>query len=292
MYLMSDQSFRVKILVIFSTFVLLAFAWLPQISPAAGSDTELKVHFLDVGQGDAIFIESPTGVQLLIDGGRGSDALRELGEVMDFFDRDIDYVLMTHPDADHVGGLAAVFDRYVVDHVIRTNNESDTNAWTSTEGKVDEEGSTVDIARRGQVYDLGAGVKLSILFPDRDMSEAESNASSIVARLSYGDIDFLFTGDSPKGVEEYLVLVEGENLASEVLKVGHHGSRTSTSELFLDEVQPEYAVISAGKDNRYGHPHVKVTDLLFNKRVKMFSTAESGRITFYTDGFNLDYQTE
>jgi competence protein ComEC len=115
----------------------------------------------------------------------------------------------------------------------------------------------------------------------------ETNTSSIVLQLVYGDSEFLFMGDSPKSIEEYLVLIEGEHLQSDVLKIGHHGSRTSTSELFLDEVQPQFAVISAGKENSYGHPHVEVTDMLFNFRVEMLETAEEGTITFLSDGSQL-----
>ena len=115
----------------------------------------------------------------------------------------------------------------------------------------------------------------------------DNNASSIVVKLTYGDTSFLLTGDSPKRIEEYLVLVEGEHLKSTVLKAGHHGSRTSTSELFLDEVDPEYAVISAGVDNRYGHPHVEVMDMLFNKHIEVHETAKEGTITFASDGHDV-----
>jgi competence protein ComEC len=247
----------------------------------------LCVVFLDVGQGDSIFIQSPSGTQMLVDGGRDSSVLRELGTVMGFWDREIDYVLATHPDADHIGGLSDVMERYEVSDVIRTENESKTPDWQAFESGVKEEGAKVFYARRGQVFDLGSGTTLEILFPDIDASELESNTASIVARLVYEKTSFMLTGDSPKAIEEYLVLVEGENLDSDVLKVGHHGSRTSTSELFLDHISPTYVVISAGRDNQYGHPHMEVTDMLFNKRVETHSTAEEGRITFVSNGDEL-----
>ena len=250
-------------------------------------DSLLCVVFLDVGQGDATFIQSPTGMQLLIDGGRGTAVLRELSGVMSFWDREIDHVLITHPDADHVGGLVEVFDRYQINSVIRTDNESDTSDWQATKDRIETEESTVFMARRGAQYELGGGVKLEILFPDREMSEIESNTASIVARLTYGDTSFLLTGDSPKSIEEYLVLTDGEHLKSDVLKVGHHGSRTSTSELFLEHVAPKWGIISAGEDNRYGHPHVEVTDLLFNSGVTTYSTAQNGTIVFTSNGQEL-----
>ena len=269
--------------------IALVLAWWPDISlESIGTPTcdkeMLCVVFLDVGQGDATFIQSPSGRQMLIDSGRDDGVLRQLGEVMSFSDRDIDYVVATHPDADHIGGLAVVLDRFSVGNVIRTENESDTGVWETVERKIEEEGAVVHYARRGQRYDLGSNVYVEILFPDIDASKLESNTSSIVARLVYGDTAFMLTGDSPKSIEEYLVLVEGENLESDVLKVGHHGSHTSTSELFLAEVDPEYAVISAGADNSYGHPHLEVTDMLFNFGVETLSTAENGNIVFWSDG--------
>lgn len=272
--------------------VALLVAWWPDItlSPIGlpvCDPTLLCVVFLDVGQGDAIFIQSPSGKQMLIDSGRDSSVLRQLGEVMSFSDRDLDYVLATHPDADHIGGLASVLDRFSVSEVIRTENESETGVWEVAERKVGEEGAVVHFARRGQRYDLGNNVYLEILFPDIDASELESNTASIVARLVYGDTAFMLTGDSPKSIEEYLVLVEGEHLQSDVLKAGHHGSRTSTSELFLAEVDPDYAVISAGRDNSYGHPHLEVTDLLFNFGVETLSTAEVGNVVFWSDGVSV-----
>lgn len=146
----------------------------------------------------------------------------------------------------------------------------------------------IHFARRGQRYDLGGGVFLDILFPDTNASTMESNTSSIVARLVYDETSFLLTGDSPKAIEEYLVLIEGEYLKSDVLKVGHHGSRTSTAEMFLDEVSPQYAVISAGADNSYGHPHLEVTDALFNAGLTTLNTGEVGRIVFWSDGQSLE----
>ncbi len=275
--------------------LLCIIAWLPDLGlvrfgPAECDPKLLCVAFLDVGQGDAIFIQSPSGIQMVIDGGRDQSVLRELGNVMSFSDRGIDYVLATHPDSDHVTGLVPILERYEVQNVIRTENESDSDIWQAFERRVEEEGANVHIARRGQRYDLGGGVFLHILSPDIDPSALESNTSSIVARLSYGNTSFMLTGDSPKQIEEYLVLVEGEHLQSDVLKAGHHGSRTSTSELFLAEVDPAYAVISAGKDNSYGHPHVEVTDLLFNYGVETLNTAEHGRVIFWSDGKRVELQ--
>ncbi len=272
-------------------FILLM--WWPEFDgvkfrPPVCNPTLLCVVFLDVGQGDSIFIQSPTGGQMIIDGGRDNSVLREISDVMDFFDRDIDYILVTHPDSDHITGLVSVLDRYEVSGVIRTENVSQSAIWLSFEERIKSNKYNVFFAKRGQRYDLGGGVFLDIIFPDIDVSDFESNKSSIVARLTYGETSFLLTGDSPKGIEEYLVLIEGDSLQSDVLKVGHHGSRTSTSEMFLSEVSPSHAVVSAGKDNSYGHPHLEVTDLLFNYGVEILNTSDKGKIVFWSDGQSLE----
>jgi competence protein ComEC len=251
------------------------------------NDRYLQVHFLDVGQGDAILIETPGGREILIDGGRDSSVLSGLTQKLGFFDRTLDMVVGTHPDLDHIGGLIDVLKRYKVDTILTTENTGESSAAALYNKLKTQEGAEIRNARRGQTYTLDEGVILSVLFPESDPTDMESNTSSIVLKLTHGSSTFLFTGDSPKNIEEYLVLVEGEYLKSDVLKVGHHGSRTSTSELFLDEVAPTYAVISAGKDNSYGHPHVEVTDLLFNKRVHILETAKEGTITFFSDGENM-----
>jgi competence protein ComEC len=283
---MSDTVVRMRLMSLLVLACVTASIWLLPYAQTTSAVTSpyLQVHFLDVGQGDAIFIQTPSGAQALIDGGRDASVLRELSTVMGFFDKDIDVVVGTHPDSDHIGGLIDVLKRYKVGTILKTENKGDTSTAELYAKLSAQEGAEVFNVRRGQTFRLDASTTLSILFPDSDPTEMESNTSSIVLQLKYGSSTFLFTGDSPKNIEEYLVLVEGEYLQSDVLKVGHHGSRTSTSELFLDEVQPQFAIISAGKDNSYGHPHVEVTDLLFNKRVQTFSTAEEGTITFVSDG--------
>lgn len=296
-----EKVIRARLLVVAGLLIITWLAWLPELLETTDKDqvvtallsssfcpeNVLCVAFLDVGQGDAIFIQSPVGQQMLVDGGRDSAILRQLGRSMSFWDKQLDYVVLTHPDADHIGGLVEVFDRYTVDKVIRTDKESDTEVWKALELAIENENSKVIYAKRGQRFDLGNGVVVEILFPELDVTNEESNTSSIVAKLSYGEHSFLLTGDSPKAIEEYLVLIDSDYLNSEVLKVGHHGSRTSSSEMFVDAVSPRYAVISAGTDNQYDHPHVEVTDLLFNKGIQTLSTAELGTIVFTSDGKNL-----
>lgn len=245
----------------------------------------LVVAFLDVGQGDAIYIEAPNGNQLLIDGGPNGAVLRELGRVMPFFDRSIDVVIETHPDADHIGGLSDVFSRFDISYFLEPGIQNDTIQTKELLSKVKEErGVTSVYARRGMLVDLGGGATLSILFPDRDVTTIETNTGSVVARLDYGDISVLLTGDSPTSIETYLVSLDARSLDSDLLKLGHHGSRTSSSKSFIEAVSPQIAIISAGKDNRYGHPHREVLDTLNELHISYLSTAEMGTIRFESNG--------
>jgi competence protein ComEC len=262
--------------------------WLPLSPLAAGVATErgneLVVAFLDVGQGDGIFIQTPDGVQVLIDGGPDGSVLRALGEVLPWGDRSLDLVVGTHPDKDHVAGLVDVLERYEVAQVLRTENVSDTAASNAFDRAVTDEGAKVAYARAGQVWRLGSDVTLTILSPLGNPEAWESNASSIVARLHYGQTEFLLTGDAPAGTETFLVEQHGSALQAEVLKLGHHGSRTSSDAVFLGVVQPQYAVVSAGKDNDYGHPHEEVVDRVAAVGAQLVSTADLGTVVFASDG--------
>ncbi|MCR4306431.1 MAG: MBL fold metallo-hydrolase [Candidatus Yonathbacteria bacterium] len=250
-------------------------------------DGVLTVAFLDVGQGDAIFIEAPNGNQVLLDGGPNKRVLRELARMMPFYDRSLDVVIASHPDKDHVGGLPAVLARYDVGMAIDPGVEHDTSVYQEFERLVKEHDVERIRARRGQIIWLDQSVYLEILFPDRDPSGWDTNDASIVARLVYGETSFMLTGDSPQKMEQYIVGLEGEALASDILKLGHHGSKTSTSELFLGFVSPAYAIISAGKDNQYGHPHKEVLDLVERFGIPMLATYETGSIIMRTDGTNI-----
>lgn len=253
---------------------------------AAERDT-LTVAFLDVGQGDAIFIESPTGVQVLLDGGPDNGVLAQLGSVMPFYDRSIDMLIISNPDKDHFAGFVDVLNRYSIKNVLEPGTNTDTKIYKIFKDTVVEEEVEPIIAQRGTFIDLGGGVSLQILFPDRDASGLSTNDGSIIAKLVYGDTSFMLSGDTTKNIEEYLVLLDGKNLDVDVLKVAHHGSKTSSSDIFLSATTPEYAIISAGKENRYGHPHQEVIDRLNALNVKILGTYEVGTIIFESDGEQL-----
>lgn len=293
------MSTRLKLKLII-LIVLIVAVFSSSISLYRAQNRRLTVAFLNIGQGDSIFIESPTGNQVLLDGGPGRGVLRELSKVIPFWDRSIDVVMESHPDADHIGGLPDVFEKYGVSLFMKPGVESDTSIEAELEKVIKLESSKVIEARRGMEVDLGGGAQLQILYPVTDTRGMETNTASIVARLVYGENEFLLTGDSPISIEDYLISLEGHlqgdclkcqnatlTLGADVLKAGHHGSRTSTSLPYLAAVNPKYAVISAGKDNKYGHPHKEVLDNLERYGVQILRTDQDGRIIFESDGVEL-----
>ncbi len=282
-----NVSFAVLIALFFINFLI----W-SEIHTYKISRNILTVAFLDVGQGDSIFIQSPGGVQVLIDGGSSSSVLRALSGIMPFYDRSIDMIIATHPDTDHVGGLIDILKRFDVKYIVRPGINHDTPGYEALLSNIKKEvdnGAQVMFARRGQIYDLGVDengtrATLRILFPDRDMPNVESNTGSIVAKLIYGQTSVLLTGDAPKAVERYLVELDGTELDSDILKLGHHGSKTSSDKLFVGFVSPKFAIVSSGVNNRYGHPNQEVIDTLNNLGIKIKNTADEGNLVFESDG--------
>lgn len=281
---------RIFILVLFILTAVFVFAhpsyFGGQSATVLGSSSDklLTVAFLDVGQGDSIYIETFDGLQMLIDGGPDNTVLRELPKQLSLWDRDLDLVLATHPDKDHIGGLIDVLKRYEVGKIITTENVSDSAVSGAFSEAVKNETTDILLARAGQVLQLGASTSIAIFSPASDPTSWESNTSSIVLQLRFGEIEFMFTGDATVNIEEYLSKTYGDVLESEVLKLGHHGSRTATADLFLDVVMPEYAVVSAGRGNSYGHPHTEVVDKVSEREINLLSTADSGTVVFKSDG--------
>lgn len=262
------------------------FVWIAVYERRPGET--LSLYFFDVGQGDAIFIDSPRRGRVLIDGGRDRKVLTELGKILPFADRRIDVVIATHPDSDHIGGLPEVLSRYNVGVFLEPGVSEKNSLNDELHTRLLNKDVPVLEAKRGIVVNFGDGVHLTILFPNQDVSWWSTNDASIVARLTYGDRAFLLTGDSTFRTENILLNLDPDVLRSDVLKAGHHGSRTSTSLAFAEAVLPEYAVISAGKDNSYGHPHQNVLDILENVGARVVSTALFGTIRFDTNGYSLE----
>jgi len=254
------------------------------IETGARTDGLLHVYFLDVGQGDAQLIEFE-GKQVLIDGGPDGKVLSELGQVMPFNDRSIDLVILTHPDADHINGLIKVLGRYEVANILENfleNHKSPAyREWNKL--KID---STVMQAVSGQIIDLGGGAYIKVLYPIAGSSQqAKTNNNSIITMLVYGDNELLLTGDTEARVERELIGRE-INIDADLLKVAHHGSKTSTTDEFLDSVTPEIAFIQLGEDNNYGHPHPTILERLQSRAIKYYRTDTDGMVELILDGQN------
>ncbi len=270
-------------------FCLNLIAWVVVFDLSRPQD--LKVVFFDVGQGDSIFIETPQGHQILIDGGPSSAILEKLAKEMPFYDRTIDLIILTHPEHDHYFGLFEVLKRYEVENILWTGVIRDTAEYQEWINLIEKEGANLLIAEAGQKIILQKDplIFMEILHPFENLAGQEiknSNDTSIVTHLFFEDISFLFTGDIIKKVEAKLV-EQGVDLDSEVLKVAHHGSKTSSSLEFLEAVSPEIAVIQVGKDNSYGHPHPEVLANLEQFGIYILRTDIDGDIKIVSDGNNF-----
>jgi competence protein ComEC len=276
---------RKVILISFSFFLILnIFIWSAIYIQGHG---KLKVDFLDVGQGDSIYIQAPNGNNILIDGGIDRKVLSSLGNVLPFGNIKIDIVLGTHPDADHIGGLPFVFDNYKVSAYVDNGAKSDTTVFKTLENKIESEKVERVQAKAGMriILDQDKNIVFDVLSPYMNVNKVnDTNMGSIVGKLSYGSSTFMFTGDASINVEQNLVRTFGVNLQSNVLKVGHHGSKTSSSEVFLKMLSPQFAVISVSAKNMYGHPHKEVIDLLNKLEIKILRTSEEGTIECKSGG--------
>jgi competence protein ComEC len=260
-------------------------------------DDKLHVSFLDVGQGDAILIQTSNGQDILIDGGPDPQKINlEMSKKLPFWDRTIDLVVCTQPQADHVTGLVEVLQRYKVKQVFEPGVSYNSSIYREWLRLIEDKGIEYNIARAGQEIDLGNGINMEVLNPPEGLFEGTSHDvdnNGVVLRLTWGQVSFLFTADIREEAE-FELIGQRANLKSTVLKVAHHGSETSTSQQFLAAVAPEVAVISAGADNPFGHPSPEVVERLIGRlgEDNVYRTDEDGTIEFVTDGERLWVSTE
>ncbi len=282
---------KIQIGVLFFLAFFASFIWVITLSENHGRN--LRVTFLDVGQGDAILIEAPSGNRVLIDGGPPSGKiLSELGAMLPFYDKRLSVLIATHPDQDHIGGFPDVIERYSVEALIEPDLYAENGVYPAMEKDAEEKGIKKIIARAGTIITLDKNTTLEILYPEKKSPPAmETNISSVVVKLTFGNESFLFTGDLPLAEEKALVLKYGEKLHVTVLKFGHHGSKSATAPEFLAVVSPEYGVFSVGADNKYGHPNREVLDLAVKDKVTTYRTDQEGRIIFETDGTTITVST-
>lgn len=260
----------------------LVLTWLAATAPTGG---RLSMTVLDVGQGDAILVEGPQGQRILVDGGPGGQTvIAALGRNLPFDDRRLDLVVLTHPQADHIGGLPEVMASYNVRGVLTNPYEADTAVFGAWQQALADAPTPVAYAHRGETIDLGDGARLDVLNPPPATPGQQTNDlndTSVILRLTMGGVSFLLTADLGVPGENALIAA-GADLQAQVLKVGHHGSRTSTSPAFLARVDPAVDVISVGAQNRFGHPAREVLDRLSDDL--LLRTDQNGDVTVSTDG--------
>lgn len=357
-----------------SVYTLTSLTNIKVLDLLSGTDKKsgglLKVHFLNIGQGDAIYIVTPNKNSMLIDSGpQNEKVITEVQKFKSMFDRQLDVLLATHADADHIGSMKKFIEKFTYQIFAYSGLSSDTKLFeelmSAVSGKNTKSSKDITLtAGMSIVLDEKNNIRFDVLFPDFDFQigtyqkcdkrekekeiekvenkgsknfknnksskksktqkesvstkivkdvclkylSTETNLNSVVGKLSYGSTSFMLTGDAPMEVEKFIIekylrgngdinsdtsnLYDTDFLKSDVLKLGHHGSKTSTSPEFLKAVLPTFAIVSAGKDNRYGHPHKRVLDAIAelgkSKSIKILKTFENGTIGFYSDGTTIN----
>lgn len=249
---------------------------------------ELRVHFIDVGQGDSIFIQSPEGKNMLIDGGK-----RDTGkEVVTYLHSQgvdkLDYVVATHPDADHIGGLLAVLNSISVKNFVDSGKVHTTQTYEKVLELISDKKIPFIVPRKGDTIPLDSTIGINVLNTGDDSND--NNEASLVLKVQYGKVSFLLMGDADIGVEKSML--NQYYLESTFLKAGHHGSDTSTSEDFIRAVKPKVTILSYGKDNSYGHPQKEVVNRIKNIKSHVYATAEIGTIIVKTNGVDSTISTQ
>lgn len=261
----------------------------------------LKIVFCDVGQGDAAFIRTPSGQDVLIDAGPDERVLNCLNHNLPFWDRDIEMVIISHPQADHIGGLPAVLKHYKIGTLMMENQADKSAEYKEVRELITERKITVQNPFSGQRIDFGDGTEAKIIWPERkwlagringrgeilgaSTFRGDLNATSTVLLFNYGVFKILFTGDADMEIQpEILRNISLEN--ADILKIPHHGSKKAVTEKFLETVRPKLAVISVGKNNRFGHPAKELMKKLTELKIPILRTDQKGEIKFISDGRN------
>jgi len=249
----------------------------------------LSVYLCDVGQGDAIFINSPSGFQILIDGGPSNKVLECLSKAMPFWDRKIDLVVLTHPHSDHITGQIEVLERYKVGQILSNDAPHTTPEYFHWLDLIKKKKIPLELAQTVKAIDLGQDAKVEVLYPKesfRDKKIENLNNTSVVLRLEYAGVSFLFMGDLEKSVQQKIISTwSGESLSvfrATFLKVPHHGSKNAIDEDFLNLVSPKIALISVG-ENRFGHPAKETLEKLKKHNIDLRRTDQLGTIKIFVD---------
>lgn len=279
--------FTVVISILCFSFIGKAIALLTK--PASSShylpsNYDLKVHFLNVGQGDCILIES-YDKNLLIDSGPNTSSKKVIRYLHNHNIKKLDYVIATHPHEDHIGAMDDIISKFTVDNFFAPKVASHNTDFLNLVTEVSQKKKKINISKSGLEFNINENTKLTFLSPQEDNYDNLNNYSTVI-KLQFKQISFLFTGDSEKLIEEELIKGQAD-LAAQVLKIGHHGSKTSSSKNFVSKVDPTYAVISCGLGNDYGHPDKATLNTLTELKIKSYRTDKQGDIIFASDGKNL-----
>ncbi|NGT44298.1 MBL fold metallo-hydrolase [Clostridium perfringens] len=250
-------------------------------------DSELMISYMDVGQGDAAYIKV-NGNDILIDAGPRSNSKELLEQLKAKNIDDFELVIATHPHEDHIGGMVDVFKEYEVKAFYSPKITHTTKTYENLVKAVKDEGLKTKELKGGTVIDLGEGAKFEVFTPQKSEYE-ELNDYSPIMKLSFGDTSYLFTGDAEKLAEEEALAKYKTSLDSDVIKFGHHGSSSSSSNAFIEAVSPKYGIISCAKDNKYGHPHRETLDIIKKYNIKTFRTDTDGEIILTSDGKSINF---
>ena len=248
----------------------------------------LKIHYIDVGQADSILIEQGSS-SMLIDAGNNEDSNVVKNYISEQGITKLNYIVDTHPHEDHIGGLDYVINSFQVGKIYMPKATSNTKTFQDVVSTIKAKGMKITVPKVLETFKVG-NATATILAPNSS-GYKDLNNTSIVIRLTFGNNSFIFAGDA-EDISENEMLSKGIDVSADVLKVGHHGSNSSTSQAFLDKVNPKYAVISVGMDNSYGHPHKSTMEKLKDKGVKVYRTDESGTIVATSDGKNITFNTK
>ncbi|MCM1115178.1 MAG: MBL fold metallo-hydrolase [Clostridium sp.] len=287
----------VSLVIIFVVLLAIVFARVggnqPSVSDkkVSGNGNLLVVHYLDIGQGDCEFIELPDNRCMLIDAATADYSDKIVSTISDLGYSSIDYLVATHPHADHIGGMRMVIETFDIGEIYMPKAVSNTKTYENVLETIQSKGLSIHTAKAGKEIFSNDALEIQLLAPVSE-NYSDTNNYSAVVKITYGANSFLFTGDAEKLAEDEMLTEYYDELDSDVLKAGHHGSRYSSSQEFLEAVTPEYAVISCGNDNSYGHPHKEALNRLSDAGCEVLRTDELGDITIAcdgNDGFDISY---